>query len=364
MSQKHSYHYEFWNQKAIQKQVGDIFDKMQEKQFTTVSEYLQECYENGFIGTLYDLQGQDIPLCFPIDQEQIVRAVQLDSKISKGLYSRLGEDVSLLKKKIAAQISRGISTGMSYQQMAQQLASVSNTGYNNAVRIARTEGHRIQCQAGMDACYKAKEKGANVVKQWDATLDDRTRESHVACDGEIRELDEPFSNGLMFPGDPNGGAAEVINCRCALLQRARWALDESELETLKKRAEYFGLDKTDSFEDYKKKYLKAANSQKNPTNPLTKSSNRVKINTQFFAEKDIENQESGSLKRAMRKYKEKIALHQDKINDPQKYISNWESLDVREQRGLIRHWQKEIQNFQTSIDDRITELKKRGDYNE
>ena len=245
-------------QEALKKQVGDIFDKMQENQFTTVSDYLTECYENGFIGTLYDLQGQDIPLCFPLDQEQIVRAVQLDSKISKGLYSRLGEDVSLLKRKIASEISRGIATGMSYQQMARQLASVSNTGYNNAVRIARTEGHRIQCQAGMDACYKAKEKGANVVKQWDATLDDRTRESHVAVDGEIREIDEPFSNGLMFPGDPSGGAAEVINCRCALLQRARWALDEDELETLKKRAEYFGLDKTDSFEDYKKKYLKAS----------------------------------------------------------------------------------------------------------
>lgn len=67
------------------------------------------------------------------------------------------------------------------------------------MRIARTEGHRIQCQSGMDACYKAKEKGANVVKQWDATLDVKTRTSHVQVDGEIRELDEKFSNGLMFP---------------------------------------------------------------------------------------------------------------------------------------------------------------------
>ena len=31
-----------------------------------------------------------------------------------------------------------------------------------------------------------------------------------------------------------------------------------ELETLKERAEYFGLDKTEDFEDFKKKYLKAA----------------------------------------------------------------------------------------------------------
>ncbi len=245
-------------QTALKKQVDGIYDKMLDKEFSTVSDYLTECYENGFVGTLFDLHGQGIPMAFPLDQEAMVRAVQLDSKISQGLYARLGEDVDLLKKKITAQVSRGISTGMTFQQVAQQLAGTTNIGFNNAVRIARTEGHRIQCQSGMDACYKAKEKGADVVKQWDATLDSSTRESHVAVDGEIRELDKPFSNGLMFPGDPAGGAAEVINCRCALLQRARWALDEDELQALKEKAEFFGLDKTDSFENYKKNYLKAS----------------------------------------------------------------------------------------------------------
>lgn len=34
-------------------------------------------------------------------------------------------------------------------------------------------------------------------------------------------------------------------------------LDESELQTLKERAEYFGLDKTKNFDDFKEKYLKA-----------------------------------------------------------------------------------------------------------
>jgi hypothetical protein len=189
----------------------------------------------------------------------MVRAVQLDSKISQGLYSRLGEDVSLLKKRITAQVSRGIATGMSFQQVAQQLAGTTNIGFNNAVRIARTEGHRVQVQSTMDACYKAQDKGADVVKQWDATLDANTRDSHAKVDGEVRELDEKFSNGLRYPGDPWGRAAEVVNCRCALFQRARWALDEDELETLKKRAEYFGLDKSEQFEDFKQKYIEKSN---------------------------------------------------------------------------------------------------------
>ena len=60
----------------------------------------------------------------------------------------------------------------------------------------------------------------------------------------------------MYPGG-FGDPAEDCNCRCQLLQRARLALDEDELNTLKQRAEFFGLDKTDDFEEFKKKYLKA-----------------------------------------------------------------------------------------------------------
>ncbi len=128
----------------------------------------------------------------------------------------------------------------------------------NAMRITRTEAHRISQQAAYDALKKAKDNGADVVKQWDATLDKRTRPSHARVDGEIRELDEPFSNGLMKPGDPNGRAAEVINCRCQLLQRARCALDEDELDELKERAAYFGLDKTADFEEFRRKYIPAS----------------------------------------------------------------------------------------------------------
>ena len=40
----------------------------------------------------------------------------------------------------------------------------SRIGINNAFRIARTEGHRIQCDATYNAQNKAKEKGADILK--------------------------------------------------------------------------------------------------------------------------------------------------------------------------------------------------------
>lgn len=241
-------------QDSLKTQVNGILDKMHQKEFKTVNEYLNECYDKSFTGNMYVLHGEGIPLIVPIDQEKVVRAVQINSKISKGLYSRLGEDVDLLKRKITAQISRGVATGMSYSQMAQQLAGYTKTGYNNAIRITRTEGHRIQQESTMDACYAARERGADVVKQWDATMDANTRESHQMVDGEVRALDEKFSNGLMYPGDPSGSAAEVINCRCVLLQRAKWALDQKELDRLKERASFYGLDKSRTLEAFRKKY--------------------------------------------------------------------------------------------------------------
>ena len=255
-------------QKALGKQVDDILGKMAEKQFKTVSDYLKTCYEDGFVGTMFDLQGQGIPLCFPLDQESMVRAVQLDSPISSGLYNHLGENVNERKQRITAEVSRGISTGMSFERIAKQISLNMKGTYENpggsyayALRVARTEGHRIQCQASMDACYKAKEKGADVVKQWDSTLDGKTRESHARIHREIREIDEKFSNGLMFPGDPSGGPAETINCRCALNQRGRWALEGGFMQYDGFSKEIKAFEDAEAFEEFKKAYFSKENRQ-------------------------------------------------------------------------------------------------------
>lgn len=245
-------------QLSLKKQIDGFLSDLKTEQYKSIDEYLKGCYETGFLGSMYDLHGQGIPLVFPIDQKQAAAAIKLDPKISKNLYTKLGEDVGLLKKRIANNVSRGIATASEYKVIARNIAADSNVGFNRAMRIARTEGGKIRNSAAYNAALEAKEKGADIVLQWDAALDKKTRDSHRRVDGEIVELGERFSNGLLFPCDPAGAAGEVINCRCAALQRARWALDDDELQTLKDRAAYYGLDKTKNFDDFKKKYMKAA----------------------------------------------------------------------------------------------------------
>lgn len=252
-------------QKSLKSQIDGFLKDLNSKQYATMTEYMEDCYKNGYLGAMYSIHKQGIPIISPIDQKKVTKAMFTDSAISKKLYTRLGEDVELLKKRIANNLSRGIATASEYSVIARNIAADSNVGFNRAMRIARTEGGRISNESAYDASIIAKEKGADVVKCWDAALDGRTRESHRRVDGEIRELDEKFSNGMMFPSDSAGGAAEVVNCRCALLQRAKWALDDDELETLKERAAFFNLDKTENFEDFKEKYIAAADETANNT---------------------------------------------------------------------------------------------------
>lgn len=248
-------------QEQLRKQVDGILKRMDVAEFTNISDYLDTCYTDGFLGTIFDMHGQGIPIITPIDQTAMIRAVQLESKISKGLYTKLGKDIGLLKEKITAEVSRGISSGMTYAQVAKNLENQSRIGFNRAVRIARTEGHRIQCSSAMDAMTSAKEKGADVVKQWDATLDARTRDSHAKIDGEIRELDKRFSNGLMYPSDPSGRPEEVINCRCALLQRAKWALEDGFTKYNRFTDSVENFDTPNDYKEFKEAYFSKQNKQ-------------------------------------------------------------------------------------------------------
>lgn len=248
-------------QENLKKQLDELIGNLNADSYDSITRYLTDSYYTGYIGTMYDIQGQGIPLITPINEKQVTRAMTLNTKLSVPLYTRMGIDVGILKKQIAKHISRGIATSSSYAHIARNIDGASNIGFNKAMRIARTEGHRIQVLSANDAQHAAKAKGCEVVKQWDATLDGRTRPMHRLLDGKLAEIDEPFvvdDMEVMYPGG-FGIASQDVNCRCALLQRARWALDADELKTLKERAEYYGLDKSDDFRDFREKYLMTAN---------------------------------------------------------------------------------------------------------
>ncbi len=254
MTQSKIYQIEY--QKALQGQVSAILESLNSNQYERVHDYLKGCYEDGFIGTLYDLQGQGIPLILPLNQEEIVEALLLESKISEGLYTKMGNNVEVLKKNISFEIARGISTSSPYSQIARNLRSSANMTLNQSMRIVRTEGNRIHNKSALNACRKAKEAGADVLKMWDATLDGLTRPRHRQLDGQIREVTEDFEvDGLTVSAPLHFGiAAEDCNCRCHLLTKARWEMDEPFTKWNNEAAELMYFENIKDYQDFKKNY--------------------------------------------------------------------------------------------------------------
>lgn len=248
-------------QEAIKAQLEGALTNLQSDSYATVSDYLTRSYQDGYLGSMYDMQGQGIPLVMPIDQEAVTRAVVLDSQLSTSLYDRMGEDVKAIKKAVRQEVSRGIAQGMTWSNIASNLArNMKHTpfqkAYNNSIRIARTEGHRIQNRAALDAQKRAIDRGAEVVKQWNAVLDGRTRSEHRELDGQIREVGEMFEIAGYKAEAPGlfGDPSQDCNCRCCLDQRARWALNCGIVKMDNFSKETVAFESPEEYAEWKKVY--------------------------------------------------------------------------------------------------------------
>lgn len=245
--------YQVKYQNALKKELEGFLNVLHTRNYTLIDNYLKDCYTNAHIGTLFDLQGQGVPLILPLNQEQIISAITLNSKLSAPLYNALGYNVDYLKTSVRQEISRGIAQSLSYQEIARNIKNTTNVDYNKSLRIAKTEGHRIQNESAYNVQVRAKEKGADIVKQWDSTLDGKTRPTHRMLDGQIVGVDGYFKSDsgykALYPGD-FGVPSEDCNCRCALLQRAKWALSDEEFTKMNGKTNE--LQHFESVDDYNK----------------------------------------------------------------------------------------------------------------
>jgi hypothetical protein len=81
-------------------------------------------------------------------------------------------------------------------------------------RAAYVAGSIVTTIAGFAARDVAVHAGA-AAKVWKVNSND-PRSQHARMRGETVPVDRLFSNGMDWPGDPDGGADEVANCRCSM----------------------------------------------------------------------------------------------------------------------------------------------------
>lgn len=124
--------------------------------------------------------------------------------------------------KVLKVFEEGLTNGISTDELAKNLTSLYE-GFDKvrAYTIARTEvagaSNYGLYQAGVQAPFAT-------WKAWVNSHDDRVRESH---DFRQRvQTREKFRNGLLYPADPEGSAAEVIKCRCTIKYERRRERDQ------------------------------------------------------------------------------------------------------------------------------------------
>jgi len=154
------------------------------------------------------------------DRNQLVVLVQEgQSPFTKIAYNNLGKDKKVVKR-LQNQFIQGVLSGESQQKLARRIKIVTGQSSRQAKRVAQTERTRVQSQARAYTIHEANDIGVITDKEWRTRMI-RSRDSHIYVNGEVVEDGELFSNGLEFPGDPNGPPEEVINCHCYLRSKVR-----------------------------------------------------------------------------------------------------------------------------------------------
>ena len=222
--------YQLEYQELLKTQINASLDLLAQKNVKNITDFLQKIYTDSYLGNVFVLQEfYKIPVYTPINAKQLVKAIMTDTtglKFSERLYA----DIDSLKSHVIAEISRGVAQGNSYMEIARNISKLAEISFNNAYRIARTEGGSISSQAQLDNIQESINEGADLLKRWDATLDTRTRQTHLELDGQTIEYNEYFKSsvGEVFAPHQFGIAEQDINCRCRLSSVPRFDLDKTK----------------------------------------------------------------------------------------------------------------------------------------
>jgi len=188
----------FKEKKSITKDLGGIIDKKKEaKLFSEISlPFLDEYFKQAGTEALASLApAEDFNMSQAIKNSIAKRATFLGNSVM---------DTTI--DKIANIISQGLDEGKGTAEIASNIRNVyAEIPAWRAEMIARTEATNAN-NDGLIEGYK--QSGIATHKEWVATLDDRTRDEHIALNGEVVQVDQSFSNGLQSPSE--------INCRCVI----------------------------------------------------------------------------------------------------------------------------------------------------
>lgn len=199
------------NKEKLTENTNEILDKGIKTQYKTSREEENKAINKELkVTTKFDL----------IPEKQVEKAIK--NPLDKvGFLQRNENNNEANKNMLNRIITNGIIQGKGYAQIAEDIDKRFDIGFNNALRIARTEGHRVANQGTLDAMKEAQSKGVKAKKKWLTARDEKVRAEHQQLNGQIVNIDEYFelySTGdkALYPGG-FGVPSLDINCRCVAI---------------------------------------------------------------------------------------------------------------------------------------------------
>lgn len=127
------------------------------------------------------------------------------------------------RKHIQSAIAYSVSEGLGQDDTAKQIAKSTAFSSARSKVIARTETHQAYNYGNNKIARRLALKKPR--KEWLSALDTRTRTWHTNMNGRSIAIEEyfevyapsktmPSPQLMQYTGDSNGGASNVVNCRC------------------------------------------------------------------------------------------------------------------------------------------------------
>ncbi len=185
-------------------EIADLFNDDKMKRILT--RWIELSMSTGIstvVGGALDMQSEEV-------LASIAQHVSKVTAINETAREKLVEVIRDTMKTVA---ERGLSEQDAADLLTDNCRSKMGEISNNARTIARTETHGAYSEARYDAMKSTQP----VAKKWISSRDSLVRDQHAALDGKQVPFDDAFGNGLRYPLDPAGSAAEVINCRCVMV---------------------------------------------------------------------------------------------------------------------------------------------------
>lgn len=244
--QRHSRYARFLDE--VEKKINDLSPETKRLIRSTVEQVYEHTY-NGMIDAVQD-RAQDVVSGLKGCTQAILRRA-VENPVSKlTLNDRLEKHRKEIIYDIKQAITVGLMNGDRYSTMAGRIKQSVDGSYKKAIRISRTETHRVREAGNLDAARSVQEalSSGNVplqmMKVWKTMKDERVRPAkqkgrnkqydHRKMDGVAVKIDEEFilpsGAKTMAPGQ-SGVAGEDINCRCYLSYELRKVDEESVKQT-------------------------------------------------------------------------------------------------------------------------------------